>query len=194
MLGKKIGVSHVQDGAIVLTTDRHLRGIGAEGFVIRSTRMGGHPVTLIAANRDIGVLYGAFAFLRLIQTRRDIAHLNITDAPKLPLRVLDHWDNLDRTVERGYAGPSHLGLVVASEDRSAIRRLRPRQCLNRNQRRGAQQRQRRPENPHARISEESRGAGDASSGLTESASISRSGSAARYRSAGCRPRTRWTHA
>jgi alpha-glucuronidase len=98
--------SGLKDGAIVLASKRHIGGIGDEGFMIRSTRLGGHSVTLIAANRDIGVLYGAFAFLRLIQTRRDIAHLNITDAPKLPLRVLDHWDNLDRTVERGYAGPS----------------------------------------------------------------------------------------
>jgi alpha-glucuronidase len=106
LLGRRIGVSRVQDGAIVLYADGHIRGIGNEGFVIRSTRVGGHPVTLIAGNRDIGVLYGAFAFLRLIQTRRDIAHLGIADAPRLPLRMLDHWDNLDRTVERGYAGPS----------------------------------------------------------------------------------------
>jgi alpha-glucuronidase len=41
-----------------------------------------------------------------MQTRRDIAHLDIRDAPKLPLRMLDHWDNLDRTVERGYASLS----------------------------------------------------------------------------------------
>src|SRR5439155_16050424 len=69
MLGKRIGLSNVQDGAIVLATDRHLRRIGPEGFAIRSTRMRGHPVTLIAGNREIGVLYGAFAFLRLMQTR-----------------------------------------------------------------------------------------------------------------------------
>ena len=61
---------------------------------------------MIAANSDIGVLYGAFAYLRLVQTGRDLAQLNITDAPKLPLRMLDHWDNLDGTVERGYAGRS----------------------------------------------------------------------------------------
>ena len=105
MLGRHVGRSAPSDGAIVLETKRIAR-VGNEGFVIRSARLRGHPVTLIAANRDIGVLYGAFAFLRLIHTRRDIARLNITDAPKLPLRMLDHWDNLDRTVERGYAGPS----------------------------------------------------------------------------------------
>src|SRR5206468_633998 len=34
------------------------------------------------------------------------AHLDVCDAPRIPLRMLDHWDNLDGTVERGYAGPS----------------------------------------------------------------------------------------
>ena len=52
------------------------------------------------------MLYGAFALLRLVQIGRRLDHLNLSDAPKLPLRMLDHWDNLDGTVERGYAGPS----------------------------------------------------------------------------------------
>jgi alpha-glucuronidase len=59
---------------------------------------------LIAANKDAGVLYGAFAFLKLIQTRQSINNLDIADAPKVKARVLNHWDNLDRTVERGYSG------------------------------------------------------------------------------------------
>src|SRR5207237_3783582 len=61
---------------------------------------------VIAANRDIGVLYGAFALLRLIQTDsplRDLAEIGRASCRE---RVLDHWDNLDGTVERGYAGPS----------------------------------------------------------------------------------------
>jgi alpha-glucuronidase len=106
MLGRTIGISEVKDGAIVLAANRHVGGIGAGGFVIRSTRVRGRRVTLIAANADTGVLYGAFAFLRLMQTRRDIAQLNIADAPKLALRILDHWDNLDGTIERGYSGRS----------------------------------------------------------------------------------------
>jgi alpha-glucuronidase len=63
-------------------------------------------VTTISANSGAGALYGAFALLRLMQTRQPIDQLNVTSAPKLPLRILNHWDNLDRTVERGYAGPS----------------------------------------------------------------------------------------
>jgi alpha-glucuronidase len=47
-----------------------------------------------------------FRFLSLIQTGRSIDRLNIEDSPKLQRRVLDHWDNLDGSVERGYAGRS----------------------------------------------------------------------------------------
>jgi alpha-glucuronidase len=106
MLGRRVVPSGLKDGAIVLATGQHIRGIGDEGFAIRSTRLSGHPVTLIAANRDIGVLYGAFALLRRMQTRQPLDNFSVADAPKLPLRMINHWDNLDRTVERGYAGPS----------------------------------------------------------------------------------------
>jgi alpha-glucuronidase len=54
----------------------------------------------------VGFLYGAFHLLRLVQTGQPVARLDIASAPKLKLRVLNHWDNLDRTVERGYAGQS----------------------------------------------------------------------------------------
>jgi alpha-glucuronidase len=80
--------------------------VGTEGYLIRSRDYEGHPVTVIAANSDVGVLYGAFHFLRLLQTRQSLEHLDVVSAPRLERRVLDHWDNLDRTVERGYAGQS----------------------------------------------------------------------------------------
>ena len=82
------------------------RGVGSEGYVIRSLTLEGHHVTVIAANRDIGVLYGTFGFLRLLQTHRPLEQLDISSAPRIQHRILDHWDNLDRTVERGYAGES----------------------------------------------------------------------------------------
>jgi alpha-glucuronidase len=77
---------------------------GDEGFVIRSTRVAGKRSTVIAANTDAGVLYGVFRFLQLLQTHQPIHGLAIVEAPRIRHRVLDHWDNLDRTVERGYAG------------------------------------------------------------------------------------------
>ena len=81
-----------------------LARLGPEGYLIRSVRMRGQPATVIAANSDRGALYGTFHLLRLIQTHQPIDRLDIGSTPKVQLRLLNHWDNLDRTVERGYAG------------------------------------------------------------------------------------------
>ena len=86
-----------------------LRALGAEGFAIRAVRLpvpNGAAAIAIAANSDVGVLYGAFHLLRLLQTRQPLDGLNVMSAPAIRHRVLNHWDNLDRTVERGYAGQS----------------------------------------------------------------------------------------
>jgi len=88
-----------------------LSRIGNEGYVIATVppdrpQLLRPRATVIAANTDVGVLYGTFAFLRLLQTHQPIDSLNIEEWPRLRHRVLDHWDNLDGTVERGYAGSS----------------------------------------------------------------------------------------
>lgn len=105
-----------RDGAIVLGTPgsspesaamlADLKTVGSEGYLICSIRIDGHRATLIAANSNIGLLYGAFGFLRLMQTRRRLDALSVREAPRIPHRILDHWDNLDGTIERGYAGAS----------------------------------------------------------------------------------------
>jgi alpha-glucuronidase len=79
---------------------------GPEGYVIRSTRVGSRPVTVIASEGETGLLYGAFHFLRLLQTRQSISNVDLAERPQLQLRLLNHWDNLDGTIERGYAGRS----------------------------------------------------------------------------------------
>ncbi|PWT95497.1 MAG: alpha-glucuronidase [Bacteroidetes bacterium] len=89
-----------------LNLNEQLSKVGAEGFVIISKTTGGKKITVIAANTDIGALHGVFDFLRLIQTHQDISNLNKISFPKIDLRILDHWDNLNRYVERGYAGIS----------------------------------------------------------------------------------------
>ena len=80
--------------------------VGREGYIIRSTRIGGKPVTLIAAQTDVGVLYGTFAFLERMAEGRDLSGLDLSSRPKTELRLLNHWDGLDRHVERGYSGQS----------------------------------------------------------------------------------------
>jgi alpha-glucuronidase len=83
-----------------------LARLGDEGYLIRSTSISGRAATVIASRGEIGALYGVFHFLRLIQTRRPIRALDIAERPRLALRLLNHWDNLDGTIERGYAGAS----------------------------------------------------------------------------------------
>jgi alpha-glucuronidase len=96
----------VAESPVIARLNLPLKPLGAEGYLIRSVTMNGHKTTVIAANSDTGTLYGAFAFLRLMQTRQAIDRLDIASAPKLQLRVIDHWDNLNGTIERGYAGGS----------------------------------------------------------------------------------------
>ena len=99
---------------------------------------------MIASEGEVGALYGAFHLLRLVQTLRPIDDLDIGQTPRLRLRVLDHWDNLDGSIERGYAGRSLWDWKALPETAGpALPRLRPRQRLDRHQRRGAQQRERR---------------------------------------------------
>ncbi len=78
--------------------------INEEGFIIKSITINNKPHIIISGKKDVGVLYGVYNFLRLIQTNKSIEKLNIVDSPKTNIRILNHWDNLDRTVERGYAG------------------------------------------------------------------------------------------
>ena len=62
-------------------------------------------VTIRAAS-DIGLLYGAYHLLRLQETESLNQSFNIQEQPAYALRLLNHWDNLDGTIERGYAGYS----------------------------------------------------------------------------------------
>jgi alpha-glucuronidase len=105
-----------QDGAIVFGTPRSsaaiarlhldLDGLGSEGYVLRSVTLDGHRATVVAANADAGVIFGVFHLLRLLQTLQPVDHLSLRSSPRVQHRVLDHWANLDGTVERGYAGAS----------------------------------------------------------------------------------------
>jgi len=83
-----------------------LPALGPEGYLVRAADVGGQPAIVVAGNTDVGVLYGAFALLRHLQSHSSLAALSLSGAPKVARRLLNHWDNLDRTVERGYAGQS----------------------------------------------------------------------------------------
>ena len=114
LLGAGIVVSNSDDASVIvglpqtstfirkLGWEPALQKLGPEGFRIRTIR----NVVVIASTTDIGTLYGTFHFLRLLQTEQPIDRLQIDQRPALKLRLLNHWDNLDGSIERGYAGKS----------------------------------------------------------------------------------------
>lgn len=89
-----------------LNLQAELAQAGDEGFAIIRTLIQDKDCIAIAANTDIGVLYGVFHFLRHLQTHKSLRDLRVISAPVITYRLLNHWDNLDGTIERGYAGYS----------------------------------------------------------------------------------------
>ncbi len=61
---------------------------------------------IISSNSDKGILYGVFHLLRIIQSDESIEGLLITEKPRNQLRMINQWDNMDGSIERGYAGSS----------------------------------------------------------------------------------------
>jgi len=83
----------------------NIKNSGSEGFVIKY--LANEEITIIAAQTDKGCLYGTYHFLRALRTNpQAITSSEIVENPSYDRRILNHWDNLDGTVERGYAGHS----------------------------------------------------------------------------------------
>ncbi len=83
-----------------------LTHVGPEGYMIRSARVSGRQTIVVASEDEIGALYGVFHLLRLMQTGVPLSSLDIVERPRIERRMLNHWDNLDGSIERGYAGAS----------------------------------------------------------------------------------------
>ncbi|MBD2703743.1 alpha-glucuronidase [Spirosoma sp. BT702] len=108
LLGKTIPIianAGNRTGGIVLTL-RNTPDAGAgtlndEGYQIEQ-----RSNIQISAKTDRGVLYGVFALLRYVQTGQSLHRITLTSNPKVRYRLLNHWDNTNGTIERGYAGES----------------------------------------------------------------------------------------
>lgn len=82
-----------------------VQSLPPEGFaIVSSTAEAGGLV--IASQTEPGVLYGVFHLLRYMQMCEPSSNLKLMEAPKIGLRMLNHWDNLGGGIERGYAGSS----------------------------------------------------------------------------------------
>jgi alpha-glucuronidase len=118
MLGRtlRIGSGVPTESAIVIGTAEHLRniapalhiidGLHGDAFWLTAGEVGGFRCIIIAGATDRGVLYGVFAFLSRIARQQNVFQLNELQQPSAPVRWANQWDNLDGTIERGYAGRS----------------------------------------------------------------------------------------
>ncbi len=77
-----------------------------DAFLLKTIMVGGTRHLVVTAQNDRGVLYGTFALLRKISLREPLGSLNEMQTPYAPVRWINHWDNLDGTIERGYGGRS----------------------------------------------------------------------------------------
>jgi alpha-glucuronidase len=104
------------ENAIVLATISELKranphivaphDLGKDGYWLTRANIRGADCLVITSPDDRGVLYGVFALLRKISLGEDIEVPNDVQHPYAPLRWVNQWDNLNGTIERGYAGPS----------------------------------------------------------------------------------------
>ncbi|MGW7681637.1 alpha-glucuronidase family glycosyl hydrolase [Kribbella sp. NPDC054772] len=102
LLGRTIPVNdQLTKGAVVVSVSAG-DPQGTEGFTIK--RQADRVQITSAGER--GALYGAFRLLQHLQLGRPLEKLNQADRPASPLRMLNHWDNLNRSIERGFAGKS----------------------------------------------------------------------------------------
>lgn len=76
--------------------------LGQEGYEILERE----GTVTISSQGDQGLLYGAFACIRLLQQEKSLKGISIKRVPDAPYRMLNHWDNMDGSIERGYSGNS----------------------------------------------------------------------------------------
>src|SRR3954471_9500047 len=118
MLGKPLraGQNVPAENALVLGTlkdvQKHFpevkpsRPLGSNGFWLRTVQHGGKKYWLIIGGSDRGVLYGTFVLLSQVAQQQNVNDLDEVENPSAPIRWASQWDNLDGSIERGYAGRS----------------------------------------------------------------------------------------
>jgi alpha-glucuronidase len=118
MLGRTLRIQPAprDEGAIILGTvdslarvlpsqvDTH--ALRQDGYILKTVNAESRSYLLVTGLNERAVLYGVFALLRAIALEEPIDRLEVLRNPYAPVRMLNHWDNLDGTIERGYAGRS----------------------------------------------------------------------------------------
>ncbi len=98
------------DGIVIQKDDT----IKKEGYALKGSNIG----IVLRASDENGVLYGIFHILREISTQQALNRTEIICKPDNPLRMFNHWDNMDNSIERGYSGESFFfenGEIIISD-------------------------------------------------------------------------------
>lgn len=118
MLGRVLRIEDAvgRESAIIAGTEEAVRracpwlvlpaGLQPDGYRLKTATAGGVRHLLIIGANERGVLYGVFGLLRKIALRQPVTALDEKQEPYAPVRWVNEWNNLDGTIERGYAGRS----------------------------------------------------------------------------------------
>ena len=87
-------------GVLLLLDENHQ--VGKEGYEIYQE----DGKLFITSGGEAGILYGVFHLARMLQCASKELELPVKKVPDSPLRMLNHWDNMDGSIERGYSGES----------------------------------------------------------------------------------------
>ncbi|MEH7272805.1 alpha-glucuronidase family glycosyl hydrolase [Neobacillus vireti] len=103
----------LQSGIVIATKDTFgdladvdFDQLNDDGYVIKTVTAGDKKQIFLLGKSHSGALYAAFHLLRLMQNRKSLQQLDILENSKNQLRMLNQWDNMDGSIERGYAGNS----------------------------------------------------------------------------------------
>ena len=88
--------------SLQLMADSEYFALGKDGYTINVE----NGTTVLRSMSETGLLYAAYHLLRLQACGEDCYQLDIKEKPVNDIRILNHWDNPDGTIERGYAGRS----------------------------------------------------------------------------------------
>ncbi|WP_372962528.1 alpha-glucuronidase [Mesotoga sp.] len=112
MFGTSISLTE-RRGTLVFAVDVGL-DVTEDGFTLEASS----GTCIVTAKEDRGILHGMFHMLRIVMSGGLLDETSIVQRPDMKLRMLDHWDNMDGSIERGYSGKSFFfreGEVIVDE-------------------------------------------------------------------------------
>lgn len=102
MFGRTIKLVDEEPTCGIILKEHWGDDLGDEGYRITFA----NSLIVIEGEQKAAIIYGVFRMINLIRARKLVDGLQLVEIPKNPIRMLDHWDNMDGSIERGYSGRS----------------------------------------------------------------------------------------